>query len=52
MIWDGAQARIIDIKTFPGMTEFSLVPMAVETSGIGMESFVDGLVRNAYERGN
>ena len=51
MIWDGAQARITDLKTFPGMTETSLVPMAVEAAGIDLAELLDALVVNAVERG-
>lgn len=51
IIWDGAAARIMDIKTFPGMTETSLVPMAVKAAGIDLSDLLDEMVALAKERG-
>jgi D-alanine-D-alanine ligase len=51
LIWDGSKARIMDLKTFPGLTETSLVPMAVEAAGLDMASTLDALVRKAIVRG-
>ena len=51
IIWDGAAARILDIKTFPGMTETSLVPMAVKAAGIELSDLLDEMVAAAFERG-
>ncbi|MCI2206821.1 MAG: ATP-grasp domain-containing protein [Atopobiaceae bacterium] len=51
MIWDGAAARILDLKVFPGLTDTSLVPMAVSAAGIDMADLLDEMVACAYERG-
>jgi D-alanine-D-alanine ligase len=52
IIWDGARSRILDLKTFPGMSETSLVPMAVRAAGIELADLLDELVEIACERGN
>lgn len=51
LIWDGAKASIMDVKTFPGMTETSLVPLAIEASGMDLGDALASLVERAYERG-
>lgn len=51
MVWDGFEPLVLDLKVFPGMTETSLVPMALDGAGISFAEFVDGLVKKAMERG-
>lgn len=51
LIWDGAHARILDVKTFPGLTESSLVPLAVATAGLDLGEVLSSLVVRALERG-
>jgi D-alanine-D-alanine ligase len=51
MIWDGARACVLDLKVFPGLTDTSLVPMAVSAAGIDFAELVDQMVGVAYERG-
>jgi D-alanine-D-alanine ligase len=51
LVWDGACARVLDVKVFPGLTETSLVPMAVAAAGISFSELVSQLVMTAYERG-
>lgn len=51
MVWDGQCPRVLDLKVFPGMTENSLVPMAVEAAGLDMAELLDKLVVNAVARG-
>lgn len=51
MIWDGYAPKVLDLKVFPGLTETSLVPMALEGADIAFEDFVGQLVEQAIERG-
>jgi D-alanine-D-alanine ligase len=51
LVWDGACARVLDVKVFPGLTETSLVPMAVAAAGINFSDLISELVLTAYERG-
>ena len=51
VIWDADKVRVLDIKTFPGMAETSLVPMAVAATGHTMSEFCHSLVMAAYSRG-
>ncbi|MCH4221671.1 MAG: D-alanine--D-alanine ligase [Eggerthellaceae bacterium] len=44
LIWDGAQAQILEIDVSPGMTEHSLFPTACEASGLSLSSVLDHLV--------
>jgi D-alanine-D-alanine ligase len=48
MIWDGAQARILEIDVSPGMTERSLFPAACEASGLTLPAVFNQLV-SQYE---
>ena len=52
MIWDGSCVRVMGIKTFPGLTETSLVPMALEASGLDLAETLASLVKRAEKRGN
>ncbi len=51
LVWDGHRPLVLDLKVFPGLTETSLVPMALDGAGISFAEFVDGLVKKAMERG-
>lgn len=51
MIWDGAQARILEVNVSPGMTPLSLFPLAVEAGGLSLESVLSELLDRAVERG-
>lgn len=44
LIWDGAQARILEVDVSPGMTTHSLFPMACEAAGLSMSAVMDSLV--------
>lgn len=44
LIWDGAQAQILELDVSPGMTELSLFPAACEASGISLPAMFDSLV--------
>lgn len=47
LIWDGAQARVIEIDISPGMTELSLFPAACAASELTLPALFDSLVRHA-----
>lgn len=47
MVWDGAQAQVLEVDVSPGMTEMSLMPAACEASGISLSSMFDALVKAA-----
>lgn len=51
IIWDGAQAKVIEINASPGMTEMSLFPMAAEASGQTLSSILSELLDRAVRRG-
>ena len=51
LIWDGAQARVMETNVSPGMTETSLFPAACKASGLSLSAVLDELVNNAKERG-
>jgi D-alanine-D-alanine ligase len=51
MVWDGAAPRVLDVKVFPGLTDTSLVPMAIKAAGVDFGVLVDEMVKVAYERG-
>ena len=44
LIWDGAQARVLEIDVSPGMTELSLFPAACKASGMTLPELFDSLV--------
>ncbi|NPD31081.1 D-alanine--D-alanine ligase [Eggerthellaceae bacterium zg-1084] len=50
-IWDGAQARVLELNVSPGMTETSLFPAACEAAGLTLPKVLDQLVQAAAERG-
>lgn len=52
LVWDGYVPQVLDLKVFPGLTDTSLVPMALEAASIPFDAFVDDCVRRALERGN
>ena len=47
LIWDGAQARILEVDVSPGMTTHSLFPMACEAAGLSLPAVMDRLVTAA-----
>ena len=51
MIWDGAQARVMETNVSPGMTETSLFPAACKAGGLSLSAVLNELVSNAKERG-
>ncbi len=52
LIWDGAQARVIETAVVPGMTETSLFPQACAAAGLSFSGTLDALVNAAFERGS
>ncbi len=44
LIWDGAQARVMETNVSPGMTELSLFPQACKAAGLTLSSVLDRLV--------
>lgn len=44
MIWDGAQARVIEIDVSPGMSERSLFPAACTAADLSLSGVLDRLV--------
>ena len=44
VIWDGAQARVIETNVSPGMTELSLFPAACAAAGLSLSGVFDRLV--------
>ena len=46
LIWDGAQARLLEVDISPGMTEFSLFPAACKASGLSLSALFNELVSN------
>ncbi|MBQ6454001.1 MAG: D-alanine--D-alanine ligase [Coriobacteriales bacterium] len=50
MIWDGAQAKVLEINVSPGMTELSLLPMAAQASGIELGQLLEELIGRALDR--
>ncbi|MGN0034315.1 MAG: D-alanine--D-alanine ligase [Coriobacteriales bacterium] len=51
IIWDGSQAKVLEINISPGMTNTSLFPMAAEASGLALSDVLSGLLDRAVERG-
>lgn len=51
VIWDGAQARVLETNVSPGMTEDSLFPAACEASGLSLSAVLNELVQVAADRG-
>lgn len=52
MIWDGAQACILDCSVSPGFTPKSLFPMAAHSADISLEELCSELVEGAALRGS
>ena len=50
LIWDGAQARVMETAVSPGMTATSLFPAACKAAGLSMSAVVDALVQAAVGR--
>lgn len=44
LIWDGAQARVLEIDISPGMTEMSLFPAACTAANLSLSAVLDELV--------
>lgn len=44
MVWDGAQARVLETAVSPGMTPTSLFPMACEAAGLSLSAVLNELV--------
>ena len=44
VMWDGAQARVIETNVSPGMTELSLFPAACAAAGLSLSGVLDRLV--------
>jgi D-alanine-D-alanine ligase len=51
LIWDGQQAKVLEVNVSPGMTEQSLFPMACKAAGIPFQEFLLGLLETALARG-
>ena len=51
MIWDGTQAKVLEVNVSPGVTELSLLPMAVSAAGLEFPEFLSGLLDRAVQRG-
>ena len=45
LVWDGAQARVLEVDVSPGMTGLSLFPAACQASGLALPEVFDALVR-------
>lgn len=52
LLWDGHNVMVMGLKTFPGLTETSLVPIALEAAGYTVEDILAHLVEGALARGN
>lgn len=50
LIWDGAQAQILEVDISPGMTDLSLFPMAIEAAGERFADVISDLVEEACSR--
>lgn len=44
LVWDGSQARILEVDVSPGMTERSLFPAACEAAGLTLKGVLNELV--------
>ena len=49
VIWDGAQARVLETNVSPGMTELSLFPAACKAAGLTLSGVLDRLVTAAVQ---
>ena len=50
MIWDGNKACVLEVNVSPGMTERSLIPMAVAASDTSLGELLDELLTGAINR--
>ena len=50
LIWDGAQARVMETNVSPGMTASSLFPAACQAAGLSLPRVLDELVKQAAAR--
>lgn len=50
VIWDGAQARVLETNVSPGMTELSLFPAACKAAGLTLSGVLDRLIQSAAQR--
>lgn len=50
MVWDGDKPRVLEVNVSPGLTEHSLIPIAIERSGVSLGEFLDELLRIAVNR--
>ena len=50
LIWDGQKPRVLEINTSPGMTEYSLVPMACAAANMPLIELLERLLKKAIER--
>lgn len=51
LVWDGAQAKVLEINVSPGMTKTSLFPLAVDAAGLDLAEVLSGMLDRAVERG-
>ncbi|MDO4182066.1 MAG: ATP-grasp domain-containing protein [Coriobacteriia bacterium] len=51
LVWDGAQARVLETNVSPGMTRTSLFPMACQAAGLSLPAVLNELVEQAIQRG-
>ncbi|MDR1185066.1 MAG: D-alanine--D-alanine ligase [Coriobacteriales bacterium] len=51
MIWDGEKTRVLEINVSPGMTEFSLFPMACRAANLPLGVLLNRLLDAAVARG-
>ena len=49
---DDGRAWVLEVNVAPGMTETSLVPLAVAAAGADLGGVWEGLVRHAVARGS
>ncbi len=50
MIWDGSKPCVLEINVSPGMTETSLIPMAMDASDASLGELLDELLETAINR--
>lgn len=51
LVWDGAQALVLDVDTAPALGPADVVPLACEAAQIPLAEVLDALVEMAAERG-
>ena len=50
MVWDGSKPRVLEVNVSPGMTEYSLIPMAVAATNSSLGDLLDSLLETAINR--